>query len=887
MKSIMKNIFCYIAASCMMMTLVSCHKETADDKSLTGGRVSFEAVTETHNTRTSIQDTDKTAPDYGMVSWEAGDKVKFVYENNNKEEIGYPVSDALDAGNIADGKAVFTAVLPSDIKQNVADGSAHLYAVYPSEIEVDYSDGSQFKMTVPAVQDGTFAHASIAVAKLDMKNTSKPLEFKNFCGLFRVTLTDPEVRRIVLSSKSDIAGLVNVTFTGPAVKARIETVREITVNVNGEGTYYIAVLPGKLDGVSVYAYDGNDNLIGDASTSATVVLERAKMRSMGTLAPSSYYFVKVDGTGDGSSWDNAANYDGLWDLMNKNVAKKVLMAAGTYNTESKGVMATGDKNNDADFTILGGYPADASGFDIAGRDASANKVIVNANSGNTANNRIWVLQRGKWKIDGITFMNAVREANDTGSALVMEANASSSFEVTDCSFENNSNTGTAGGGAVRISNTNCTMKGCTFTGNKAKQYGGSIYVGGTSVLSLENCTFSENTAGRGGAICINGSANVRIDGSTFKSNEAGIAGALYVNTLNLPGGLEVTDTEFKENSATNASNGGGAVGTSGDSKTYAGILSFANCLFDQNTAVACGGAVWANGASLAFTDCSFTTNSVTGSLAKEDGTGGGAIYSASSGTTRIYLNRCFLAQNNVSSRNWGHAIDINSETAYLGMNNCVVRAPWAVTQPDDGGPDNSKTYKGIGSIITSKGYTAVVNTTVYSQTGNPQITQGSKVPDATAYINDIIVNCAGTPDCFANKDEERYIRASYTLYTQTTAGNAANCTFSGCKSGVTFNALGWKKAGVGMSVKTEDLRDHIYVYDWSGNMDGYTKATFAQVKSELENVVNVGPDFARWLGDVQLKMDMRGVPRDEAAMWPGSYQAAGEESAGLENFNLR
>jgi len=907
MLSEMKKIFYSILGLCIMMPVVSCKKEmvnTPEQMITPGERVTFEAVTE-QTTKTSIQDTDKTASDYGQVSWNVGDKVRFVYENN-KTDVGYPVSDALAAEDIVDGKATFAAQLPADIKENVAAGKAHLYAVYPSTIDVDYHDGSTFKMTVPATQDGTFANTSIALAKLDKNDTSKPLAFNNFCGLFRVTTTDASVRKLVVSSNSDIAGQVNVTFTGPAVKNKVDCVKEITVNVNGAGTYYVAVLPGDLDGVNVYAYDGSDNLIGDASTSNTITIARAQMRSMGTIGSSSYYFVKVDGSGDGSSWDNAADLASMTTLLGTATTKKICMAAGTY-TEAAEIKVN---ETGASFSICGGYPSSATGMDLSGRNITSNATIIDCNL-----LRGIVATKGDIKVDGVTFQNAAKSDNSTpGSVLVIQG--ATSFSASNCKFLNNTHTSTGTLlGVIRLASTTATFKNCEFSGNaststsKSTKYGSVIYQYATATLTLDGCEFYNNTAGsfgtvlytkgtatiknctigktdngntstsRGGAICVDEASNLTITDTQFKANSGAIGGAIYVNAITDAAVMSITNCLFSANTATNASNGGGAIGISGDSKTYTGILVVKNCDFDSNTTPSCGGAVWANGASISFTDCNFSSNQVTADAESENGLGGGAVYSASSGATKVFFNRCFFANNKVAAKKWGHHIDMNSATALFGMNNCVVRAPWAVTWTDS-------SYKGIGSLITTKAFTAVVNTTIYSQTGNAQVTLGSTTDGGTAYINDIIINCAGTPNNFANPDATRYNNVYYTLYNQVRSGSDNHYTFTGCKSGVAYGDLGWEKAGKGTSVSTGDVRDHIYVYDWNGTVSDYTKATLDQVKTALQGVSTVGSEFYSWLGDAELSKDIRGAARTTTAMWPGSYEDSVTKGA-MENFNVK
>lgn len=825
----MKKILYSVLGLCIMMPVVSCQKENVNSadlgKEIRGERTSFVAVAE-NAVKTTIQDSDKEAADYGKVSWAVGDQVKFVYETHEgtgDKTPGYQNSDALTAEDIVEGAATFTADLPAGIKAKVGTGEAHLYAVYPATIDVDYHDGSTFKMTVPATQDGTFANASIALAKLDRTAVDAPLEFKNFCGLFRVTTTDANVRKLVVASKTDIAGLVNVTFTGPAVKAIVEGKKEITVNVNGAGTYYVAVLPGSLDGVNVYAYDENGILIGDASTSNTISLARAQMRSMGTIGSSSYYFVKVEAAGnkDGSSWDNAADYASLSALLKTNVTKKVLMAAGTYETSSH--MATGTANTSANFTIQGGYPSDAVGMSITGRDITNNATIISAKCTTASANRIWVIQRGIWKIDGITFRDATRSGSDTGSALVIEANNDSKITVSNCAFKSNTNSSTVGGGAVRVSGTTVTMTGCLFEGNKEeKKNGGAIYVNSTGKLNLNRCTFTGNTAA--------------VDG-----------GAIYAI-----GDVNIVDCDFEDNSATQH-----------------------------------GGAIALSGSTVKANRCALRENKVTTSGSTN---GGGAIYATSTG--KLYINASFFA-NNADEYN-AHVIYSGTES-YVGLNNCVIRGPWALTKTQ-------------GSLLQIKGSNVIVNSTILCQTGSwGTISLGSKVANGCRIINDIVINTAGTQQSFYAT--AYYMQVYNTVYSKgvnKTDGYSIN--YTDCLGGALCKKNDSDANGNFPSTTSPWLQSvgerfnldadrYFYIYPWDGTttLGALTKTSLSNIKTLISGTDKIGPGFLTWLESDELKVngvealavDIRGVSRDESAMWPGSYQEAGSTKAGLDNFNVK
>lgn len=924
-EQIMKNYLAILTLGLILMP-VSCVNEQLGDKSneVPKEGTTFKAVF-ADGTKTALEEST------GKVTWEAGDAVKFVWElDKNPEEA---VSDALSAVN-EDGSADFTAAVPTVFQEKTEEEykgeddskSLHLYAAYPASVEVDYSNASDFILTVPSEQDGKFASASIALAKWNKTAPSAALVFKNLCGLLQVKIADVKAKKLVITSSTDIAGKASITFpdAGPKVKAMKEASKSISVALNGAGTYYVAVYPGELEDVYVEVFDASDKLIGDRAANNSIPVERSMVRKLGTVGTgfSDRFYVKAGGAGDknGSSWDDAADVAALKAQLIKNETKKIYIAAGTYSTKSAGELSIKGGN----YSIYGGYPATATGYAINNRNVVENEVILDGGHSAEANGaRILVINPGKVLVDGVTFQNAY-STSTSGSAIVIAGAAETVFnqcKIRNNSFKNSNATGVAG--VVRVSGTsNNTFNNCVFEGNSTNAMAGVLNQYANAKLNLNNCEFYSNTSGhyggviytigelnvngctfgasgkgnsstsRGGVIAMDAASKVNIVNSTFEYNSGAIGGALYVNKITDAASLTVTNTKFANNTATNESNGGGAVGISGDSKTYTGMLKFEKVLFDANTTPSCGGAVWANGASVSFTDCSFTSNAVTGAATSDSELGGGAVYSASGVATKIFFDRCFFANNAVNKKvvdgvlkdnnatnKWGHHLDINSSTAYLGMNNCVIRAPWGITMTDS-------SYQGIGSLIMTRALTAIVNTTLYSQTGNPMIAQGSTTQNGCSFINVIAVNAAGTQYVFYNHDSSRYQNLYYTLYTKVKDG-LENFTEDNSLSGVTYEDLGWVKKGNGTSIPVDDVRDHFYVYEWSGSITGktFTKPTLEQVKSTLTNTANVGPAFLEWLGEDNLKIDIRKQSRDTQAMWPGSYQ--GTVSANVENLNLK
>ena len=212
----MKKNFIMIALASVLMMPVSCTKNEIDAPK-GPSQADFDLVEMTFEAQTEV--STKTAIDLaeGTVTWTAGDAIKLVWELD--KAVGEASSAALTADDIAAGSATFNVSAPSDFaKETSGHESRHMYAVYPSTIEHDYSSASSLYVTVPDVQDGTFANASIALAKWYY---GKPLAFKNLCGLLQVEVEDAAVRKIVLESSANIAGKVDVGgFDGGVVNVK-------------------------------------------------------------------------------------------------------------------------------------------------------------------------------------------------------------------------------------------------------------------------------------------------------------------------------------------------------------------------------------------------------------------------------------------------------------------------------------------------------------------------------------------------------------------------------------------------------------------------------------------------------------------------------------------
>jgi hypothetical protein len=111
-----------------------------------------------------------------------------------------------------------------------------------------------------------------------------------------------------------------------------------------------------------------------------------------------------------------------------------------------------------------------------------------------------------------------------------------------------------GGGGIYSLYANLTVNACAFTGNASPGWGGAIFGAAAGTTTINNSTFSGNSASAGGAIATN--AGVFVNSSTISGNSAVGGGGIFVGSTVGQGQITVTSTTIAYNTATNAIGGG-------------------------------------------------------------------------------------------------------------------------------------------------------------------------------------------------------------------------------------------------------------------------------------------------------------------------------------------
>jgi len=159
-----------------------------------------------------------------------------------------------------------------------------------------------------------------------------------------------------------------------------------------------------------------------------------------------------------------------------------------------------------------------------------------------------------------------------GGAIYTGAMASAIL-LTDCVIENNTATGTEGGGVIYSTSASFRLTGCTVTGNKAPNGSGSVIWAKTSGdFQLTDCQVTGNQAKNAGGVArLQDKVNLTSDGSSFTENKAGSGGSVlyYQNYCQ----VVLKDTTITGNTGTSTSSAGYSAaiyGVGGSSKLTVG-----------------------------------------------------------------------------------------------------------------------------------------------------------------------------------------------------------------------------------------------------------------------------------------------------------------------------
>ncbi len=445
------------------------------------------------NGATAVVSTKTTLDETGTVSWAKGDKLKLVCEDGSDF-----TTEALEEADLKDGgnTATFKATVPA--------GKALKWAVYPSDIATELTNDGKFSVTVPQVQDGKFEHASIEAGEIGKDNS---IALKNVCALLKFTVAEANANAakvFIGGNGAPFNGKVNISASIlDASYTASEDVPDyqpnVEVSVSGPGPYYAAILPAKTTGLSMQIYSADNTLLAENISSNALDAPRKAIKNLGELRSTPFAnkrFVTENGTGDGSSWENAWSFSKLTDhiiIVSEGILRT---AANTSSPEGLITLAAGTK-----FKVYGGYPKTSTGTDITSRDLKKFKTdFAGRTHGEGESARLFNYTDGTIEtiFDGVGFTETYQnERNEiySGTCLLI-GNVLKAYFV-NCRIENNKKDGSA---VVRVGGTKATatFERCTFSNNTVSGKG-LIQVQKGGNLTVRDCDFTQGNTVSGEA----------------------------------------------------------------------------------------------------------------------------------------------------------------------------------------------------------------------------------------------------------------------------------------------------------------------------------------------------------------------------------------------------
>ena len=264
------------------------------------------------------------------------------------------------------------------------------------------------------------------------------------------------------------------------------------------------------------------------------------------------YYVNVNGAGskDGSSWENAIDFETWYNTMTDGYANgDVFHFEGGHYYVPNTIKRLGSA-----YTLIGGYDpithADpkypTTGNAITIIDGDRNKDGI-PNEGDAE--RCFSIQTTTSStsspqkpvvIRGFDFINMYDEKGTTTHGAI-QLNNSHDVTIENCRFKNNTTNYSTGGMAISNNRSTIFVRDCEFIDNAAGNRGGAFYEtsdnAGKGGTVFERCLFSgnklttpiseENKTSLGSAICYTSGPVLWIVNCTIAGNEAPAGGAVY------------------------------------------------------------------------------------------------------------------------------------------------------------------------------------------------------------------------------------------------------------------------------------------------------------------------------------------------------------------------
>jgi hypothetical protein len=231
--------------------------------------------------------------------------------------------------------------------------------------------------------------------------------------------------------------------------------------------------------------------------------------------------VEIIGLGEELTVFKRSSGTNRWGVVSANNVKISKLTITNYNLDTDGIAVSVTSGTGIEFNRVLIYANIGGGGQGAVLVSGATTSVTFKNSGSPCNRILSANYGGGYKIVGSTVVfdncsinnNVVSSFN--GGGLRVEG-ATANVTINKCTFDDNSS---QAGGAICVVAGTLNINNSCFTGNIAEgnsniDGGGAIYIqpGAATTVNVNNCSFTNNQANNasadGGAICVKNSSNV-------------------------------------------------------------------------------------------------------------------------------------------------------------------------------------------------------------------------------------------------------------------------------------------------------------------------------------------------------------------------------------------
>lgn len=253
------NIIFAFAAVFAASVLCSCQADIDKRRSSKGGQDSFTVsifCPSSDSTRTDIQGLNPV--------WRSGDKIW--------------VSDGVES-TVAVIPAEFDGKPYAELSISGVSKDSALYALYPYDEDASVKSG-KIIARIPAVQDGTFDNAHLAVGKGEAGSGS--ITFHNACAMLKFNIAREDIWSMQLQNTSlPVSNYFKIDPETGDKYANSDVLRKVRMDIKGrKGDLYMSVMTNNLPAKSRFTFITTDGKMGYYLTSQKNALENGYMYDM-------------------------------------------------------------------------------------------------------------------------------------------------------------------------------------------------------------------------------------------------------------------------------------------------------------------------------------------------------------------------------------------------------------------------------------------------------------------------------------------------------------------------------------------------------------------------------------------------------------------------------